>query len=242
MRGVFISSPLSSSKTEPSLDKHNDYKWDGIIEVTQPKKGPVWTESYVNVQSILPDIFGHKFISIFFPNLLHLPHHSCLPSFCLEFPWTSPILVCSTKHDLPSRVKKKVTKLPVLSLSLFLFLSFSLIKQRSPACVCVCVCVCVCACECVSMHQQLCSRSWREWSALGTARKTVHPDSPAALYKDKGKKGLAASIFRWTLLGLLSPFFFLSPSSCAAAVRNLSPKPCGRQALLSIAARGEWAW
>lgn len=40
------------------------------------------------------------------------------------------------------------------------------------------------------MHQQLCSQSWREGSSPGTARKTVHPDSPAALYKDKGEKAL----------------------------------------------------
>lgn len=49
------------------------------------------------------------------------------------------------------------------------------------------ICVCACACVCVSMHRQLWSRSWREGSALGAARKTVHPDSPPALYKDKGK-------------------------------------------------------
>lgn len=41
---------------------------------------------------------------------------------------------------------------------------------------------------CVSMHQQLCSHSWREGSAPGAARKTVHPDSPPALYKDTGKR------------------------------------------------------
>lgn len=38
------------------------------------------------------------------------------------------------------------------------------------------------------MHQQLCSHSWREGSAPGAARKTVHPDSPPALYKDTGKR------------------------------------------------------
>lgn len=46
----------------------------------------------------------------------------------------------------------------------------------------------VCVWVRVSMHQQLCSRAWREGSALGRARKIVHPDSPAALYKDKEKK------------------------------------------------------
>lgn len=40
------------------------------------------------------------------------------------------------------------------------------------------------------MHRQLCSQSWREGSSPGTARKTVHLDSPAALYKDKGEKAL----------------------------------------------------
>lgn len=50
--------------------------------------------------------------------------------------------------------------------------------------------VCLCARVYVSMHQQLCSLSWREWSALGTVRGIIHPDSSAALYKEKGKKAL----------------------------------------------------
>lgn len=52
----------------------------------------------------------------------------------------------------------------------------------------------------------------------------VLPDSPAALYKEKRKKGPAASIFRWTLLGLLSSLY----CSVCSAVTNLSPEPSGR--------------
>lgn len=95
---------------------------------------------------------------------------------------------------------KEKSKLPVC-------LSLSLLKQRSPACLCVWVRV--------SMHQQLCSRSWREGSALGRARKIVHPDSPAALYKDKGKKALLPLYL--DRLYWASCLRFSPPSSCTAA-------------------------
>lgn len=90
-----------------------------------------------------------------------------------KFPPTSPILVCSTKYDLPACVGKKANSLSSLLLSLSH-------KTSQPMCVCLCVCV--------SMHRQLWSQYWREGSARGAARKTVHPDSPPALYKDKGKR------------------------------------------------------
>ena len=130
-------------------------------------------------------VLVHKFIRILVADVSQIP--PLLPSPKLKkFPTTSPILVCSTKYDLPACVEKKSKLCLALSVSLSLSM-----KHPSP---CVCVCararVCVCVCVCVSMHRQLWSQSWREGSALGAVRKTVHPDSPAALYKEKGKRAV----------------------------------------------------
>lgn len=57
--------------------------------------------------------------------------------------------------------------------------------------------------------------SWRELSALGSERRIVHPDSPAALYKDKGKKALLyLDGLYWAACLCLS-----IPSSCALQLK-----------------------
>lgn len=72
------------------------------VKETQ-KRGHLWSEARVDIRVSIKIFLGiHSAVSPPPPNLPHIltslrfSHH-----FILEFPQTSPILECSTKHDLP---------------------------------------------------------------------------------------------------------------------------------------------
>lgn len=163
-----------------------------------------------NIKSILWDIFSLKFFLSFLSaptcsNLLHGNIHLPPPRLVSPIislwtsPQTSPILVCSTRHDLPSSTGRPGWA-PLPS----------------------------CKKDTVCLHAV--PNPWGgegESSALDAALTGKSTRIHQQLFiRTREKRPWCLSIFRWTLLGLLS-LLDCSLLPCTA-VTNHSPEPCGR--------------